>query len=170
MTDQDNDEMATETLERPQVPAEGPRRRAWLPWVVAAFVVVLIAGTATAVIATRDSGSNATTDTQQLASLQQACAQWHTSYAGQSAPPADWCSSMIAWMGGHMSAGAASGTATWSNPDAMRASCRQWMSSAPIAGTGVDATRWCDQMVGWMTQYAGQGSWHDWMMRGPITR
>ncbi len=76
---------------------------------------------------------------------------------------------MAGWMTEQLHAGE-TGSAMWANPDAMRATCRQWMSTAPgIAGSGGDASAWCNQMVAWMSQYGSQwGSWNDWMMHGPM--
>ena len=77
---------------------------------------------------------------------------------------------MAAWMTERMHGGTPQSSTMWANPDAMRATCQQWMSTAPvIAASGEDASSWCNQIVAWMSQYGSQlGQWHDWMMHGPM--
>jgi hypothetical protein len=46
----------------------------------------------------------------------------------------------------------------WASPDAMRDVCTRAMGNTRTADG--NATQWCDQMVGWMTQH--EGDWDDW--------
>ena len=65
MTDPHNRDVVTEIVARPEPPAPTRPRRPWLPWVIAAAIAVLVAGTATAVVVTRDSNdAPARTNTQ----------------------------------------------------------------------------------------------------------
>ena len=61
----------------------------------------------------------------------------------------------------------------WSNPDQMRATCEQWMSSSPQAsGPTQHGGRWRDQMVSWMIKHMGDWNHWDqgWMMNGSMMR
>jgi hypothetical protein len=46
----------------------------------------------------------------------------------------------------------------WASSDAMRDVCTRAMGNTRTADG--NATQWCDQMVGWMTQH--EGGWDDW--------
>jgi len=140
----------------------GRPRRPWLLRAGAAIVVMVIAACGGSGV-----GSSGTTNAQQLAALQQACAQWRTAYPQQSAPPSGWCPEMVSWMSAH----ADNGNAMWAGPGAMRATCEQWVSSSsPGPARPSGSSQWCEQMVAWMSQYAGQwGSWSGWMRHGPMT-
>jgi len=51
----------------------------------------------------------------------------------------------------------------------MRASCQEWSASNPAGVREGNGIAWCDDMVSWMQQHAGQwGSWNGWMMHGPM--
>jgi hypothetical protein len=58
------------------------------------------------------------------------------------------------------------GSMMWSNPEQMRDTCQQWMSTTGSAGT--NGSTWCGDMVDWMRKNMGDwDSWdHGWMMNG----
>ena len=131
-------------------------------------------GAVVGIVATRgdDSASNASSlGTQQLGSIQQACAQWQDGSAGSSAPPAVWCDGMVGWMTGQVRSGQMTGSMMWSNPEQMLATCQRWMVSSQWADGSTPGTPgWCGQMVDWMTQHMGDWDQWDrgWMMNGPM--
>ena len=147
----------------PTTPTASAPRRPWLPWLLAAIGVIVVAAVAIGTVIARDDDGNnngAVTGSQKIANLQQACTQWHDTYAGPAAPPASWCHAMTGWMNGQMNRGHMTGTMMWGDPDRMLDTCRQWMATDPPgAGSAQDAAAWCDQMVGWMTQHIGD--WDD---------
>ena len=151
--------MTTDTLD-PFPPETEPRRRPWLPWVIAAIVVILIGAVTVGVIAaqTDDSPDSSSPGTQQLASIRSACAAWNNGYRGASAPPAGWCDDMVGWMSSRAGSGQMMGSMMWSNPQQMRETCEQWMSTNASSVTNANA--WCGDMVAWMTQ--NRGDWNRW--------
>lgn len=149
----------------------GALTRSGRRWVVLAIVAgaVAVAGVAAAVIATRD--DRPSDAPAQLGSIRQACQQWASSAGG---PDAAWCTAMTDWMHGQMGRrpgdpmmgpmmGSMMGPMMWQDPDAMRATCRRWMTEQPPAGGG--SAQWCDQMVDWMREH--MGDWDRWMRDGP---
>ena len=150
------------------------RRRSWLLWIFASAVALIFAATVVGVVATRgdDSASNASSlGTQQLGSIQQACAQWQDGSTGSSAPAAVWCDGMVGWMTGQVRSGQMTGSMMWSNPEQMLATCQRWMVSSQRADGSTPGTPgWCGQMVDWMTQHMGDWDQWDrgWMMNGPM--
>lgn len=166
----DDRRMTTETNDTPTTPTTPAPRRPWLPLLLTGIAVVIVAGAAIGIVIVRDDDSNdngTVAGTQQLASVQQACAQWRDAYSGSSAPSSSWCNDMVGWMTGQMNSGQMMGTMMWGDPDRMRDTCRQWMSTNPAgSGSALNTSAWCDQMVGWMTQ--NMGDWDDWMMNGSM--
>lgn len=141
-----------------------PTKRRWLPWAIAAGVAAL-ALTVGIVIGQSggDTSSTAKVSTKQLASIRQACNQWHSSSASASGPSDGWCDQMVGWMTDEVDHGQMMGSAMWSNPSQMAATCKRWASSQ--SGSSSD---WCDQMTTWMQQHMGNwDQWdHGWMMNG----
>jgi hypothetical protein len=141
---------------------------------IAVAVVVISAVVVAGVAATSDDDSNvsdASLGTQQLGSIQQACAQWRDGYTGRSSPSSAWCDDMVGWMTSQVRSGHMMGSTMWSDPDQMRATCQTWLSSSQGAGgADPDASGWCGQMVGWMTQHMGDWDRWDrgWMMNSPM--
>jgi hypothetical protein len=161
--------MTTETTEDgPGGPDDARRRRSRLPWLFAALVVLAVAVVSVAVIVRHDGGSNhEPTGAQQIAAIEQGCAQWHRSYAGASAPPANWCSAMSGWMNGQLHQGRMMGNTMWRDPEQMRAACAQWSAHDDGSATSAGAAgAWCDAMVAWMSAHpdAWNGTHNGWMM------
>jgi hypothetical protein len=152
---------------------EAPKRESRLPWLIAITVVVVLAALVGGMIATRgddSSGIDTSLGTEQLASIQHACAQWRDGYVG-SAPSSAWCDEMVGWMTDRVGSRHMMGSMMWGDPDQMLATCQQWMASSQlVSGSTPDAATWCGQMVTWMTQH--MGSWDQWdrgwMMNGPM--
>jgi hypothetical protein len=138
-------------------------------WVLAGLVAVLaVAVVAAGLLIANDGGnSNAASNTStQIASVRAACQNWLDSDQTQPGS-AGWCNGMADWMTQRM--GQAMGPQMmWGDPERMRATCQQWMTSNPPAGATVDAQSWCDSMVAWMSDrigdWNGSGDWDDWMM------
>ena len=136
--------------------ATGRSRLHWLPWVLGSLAVLVVIGVTAGVVAAMSddsSSSNASTGTQQLSSIQQACSQWRGSVSGSAVPSTDWCKSMVAWMNGQTRDGLPMGSMMWGSPDQLRGSCERWMSGTTATGRSSDRSSWCDQMVAWMTQH-----------------
>jgi hypothetical protein len=167
--------MAIEVSEPPGSSEEVPKRGSRWPWLITIALVAVLAALVGGLIATRandnSDGIATSQGTQQLASIQQACAQWRGGYTGGSAPSSAWCDEMVGWMTGQVSSGRMMGSMMWGDPDQMLATCQQWMASRPPASGSTPGTaEWCGQMVTWMTQH--MGSWDQWdrgwMMNGPM--
>lgn len=109
----------------------------------------------------------------QAASIQVGCARWLATEPSE-AGNVGWCSSMARSMSDDAADRGAG--AVWGDPDALRASCREWMSAEPPGDkpASVDPRGWCDDMVGWMRahpgSWSGRSDWTDWMMHGPERR
>jgi hypothetical protein len=143
----------------PEPDAAAPARRWRLATGLAVAIAVLAAGVAAFAI-TRDDDQQRTA-TQQVAAARQACQQWLDSGNGPSGngPGRAWCDDMAGWMTDNMPNGQMMmGPMMWASPEAMRDVCVQATGSG---GTGIDdPTRWCDQMVGWMSDQ--MGDWDHW--------
>jgi hypothetical protein len=150
-----------------EAPKHGPRL-AWLIAVAVGIVIAVLIGAATAARG-GDSSNNPSLTTPQLASMQEACIQWHDGYVGDAAPPSAWCDDMIGWMTGQLRGGHMMGPMMWSDPDQLRSTCQAWLRSG-AGGGGTHTTAWCSQMVEWMTAHMGAWDRWDqgWMMNGPM--
>ena len=153
---------------------EPSNRRSRVPLLIAAAVLVVLVGVIAGVIASRGDDStdvDASLGAQQLASIQQACAQWYDGHTGSAAPSSAWCDDMVDWMTDQVRSRQMMGSMMWSDPDQMLATCQQWMSSSTTAGGSTpNGSAWCGQMVTWMTQHMGDWDRWDrgWMMNGPM--
>lgn len=147
-------------------------RRRWLLIGGALVAVLVIAGAAWAVVASRDTDTPSY-DTAQIGWMRQGCQQWADSYQGADGPNAEWCTSMTDWMNQRMGSnpsgqrGMMMGPMMWQDPASMRTTCEQWLATDP---SGVpranDTDAWCGQMVEWMDQH--MGDWDDWTHQGPM--
>jgi hypothetical protein len=146
--------MTTETMEAGAGGPEGSRHsRARFLWLFAALLVLGIAATSVAVVVRHDrDGNQQRTSTQQVAAIEQGCAQWRSSYAGASTLPRNWCAAMAGWMTGELHRGRMMGNTMWSNGERMRATCTQWARNA-AATSPADGAAWCDAMVAWMSAH-----------------
>jgi hypothetical protein len=166
--------MSIHAPDAPSAASETPRRRSWLPWLVAAAVALTFAGVLVGVLASRDdqpSTNDALLGAQQVASIRQACAQWQADNPGSAAPSAAWCDDMAGWMTDRIANGPMMGSMMWSHPEQLVATCQRWMSSSEWADNSPpDTSTWCGRMVDWMTRHIG--NWDDWdrgwMMNGPV--
>jgi hypothetical protein len=133
-----------------------------------AALVVLVAAIV-GVLAFRGADSTDTSlEAQRLASVQQACTQWHESDTGMAAVR---CHEMTRWMSDQMRGGRRMGSMMWGNTDELLASCTRWASSNTTAdGSTPDGPAWCGRMVAWMTKHMGdRGRWdRGWMANGPM--
>ncbi len=143
-----------------------PRRRAWLIPAIIAVVALIGVGIGIAVVASDDDDSDnaAVSDASRIASVEQACQDWMGSYSG-TRPNTDWCTGMGSWMSDQIGSGNMRGQMMWGNPDQMRSTCRQWMSSNTTSTAPAAGDDWCDSMVTWMGDHM-DGNWDDWMMNG----
>lgn len=153
----------TETTGTTPTLDEATPQRPKRPWILiaglVAGVVVLAVGIAAFAI-TRDDDPQPSA-TEQIAVARQACQQWLDSDNAPTGPSpgAGWCDDMAGWMSGHMGdSQRMMGGGMWASPDAMRDVCTRAMGNTRTADG--NATQWCDQMVGWMTQH--EGDWDDW--------
>jgi hypothetical protein len=75
---------------------------------------------------------------------------------------------MVGWITNRVASGQMMGSMMWSNPQQMRETCEQWMSTNASNATNVSA--WCGEMVAWRTQ--NRGDWNQWnrgwMMNGSM--
>jgi hypothetical protein len=127
-----------------------PERRWMLLAGMAAGVAVLAIGIA-AFAASGDDDPQPVTE--QVTAARQACQHWLDSDSARPGPGAGWCDDMAGWMSGHMGDGQMMmGSGMWASPEAMRDVCTRAMSDVGTADG--DYTRWCDQMVDWMSQHA----------------
>jgi hypothetical protein len=142
------------------------RRRAWLiPAVIALVALIGIGvGIGVAVSTDDDDDGAAVSDASRISSVQQACEDWMGSSRGPR-PSSDWCTRMGGWMNDQVRSGNMQGQMMWGDPDRMRSTCRQWMSSDSTATTSAAAGDWCDDMVTWMQDHM-DGDWAAWMMHG----
>jgi hypothetical protein len=176
---QDDRRVTSDTQESTPTETAPPARRRLLPWLLGVVAVVAVAVIAAAVVAARDDNRGSRqTSTQQLASVQQACAQWRSSYAGSSVPPSTWCNQMVGWMTDQARSGRMMGPMMFGNPARMLSACQQWSSAHGAATARGNAGAWCDQMVGWMSDHMREwnhhtGGWDGWgpggMMNTPTT-
>ena len=138
----------------------GPRRL--IVGVVVAVLVVF--GGVLIAIAVNDEDES-TYGADQIGWMRDSCEQWAGDSSGDG-PPDAWCASMAAWMNDRLGEGSSNGMMPgqmmWRDPDSMRATCEQWMSTSPDIEGGPQS--WCRQMVDWMSQQ--HGDWDDWMMSG----
>jgi hypothetical protein len=149
----------------PESPGRAPRpERTWrIAMLLAAVVAALVAGAAITAAA-RDGGDHprAGTDAGMADRAVSACRQWvdDTDRSDRDASSAR-CDEMGKWMAGEMAMGGPMGSAMWSTPEGMAASCVQALTGQLPPRT--DAATWCRQMVEWMSSRAG-GDWAGWMM------
>ena len=143
--------------------SSGPR---WLIVGIVTAVVVLFGGVLVAIAAKDDDRSSY--DASQIGWMRDSCEQWSADYSGNG-PPGSWCGSVADWMNDRLGQGSSNGMMTgqmmWQDPDSMRATCEQWVTTTPNADVS-DAQSWCGQMVDGMSQQ--HDDWDDWMMNGPM--
>ena len=136
--------------------------------VAAAAIIGVLIGVA---IARDDDGTTAAVSSgAQVASVQQACQQWLDGNSSMMGDP-DWCSAMAGWMSQSMMGNGMGPQMMWGDPERMRATCEQWMTTDPPAGATVDPGAWCASMVDWMATHmrgwSGEDTWDGWM-NGPM--
>jgi hypothetical protein len=77
---------------------------------------------------------------------------------------------MAGWVTDQWRSGRMMGSMMWGNPERLTSTCVRWMAASPaFAGSTGDASSWCQQMVGWMTDH--RGDWTGWgsgWMNGPM--
>ncbi len=146
--------------------AVSPRRRPWLIPAIIAVVAVIGIAIGIGVVTSNDDDNDAVavSDASRIASVQQGCEDWMGSYSGAH-PSTDWCAGMGSWMRDQMGAGNMMGQMMWGDPDRMRSTCGQWMTSSSTPTTSAAGDDWCDAMVTWMQDHM-DGDWDNWMMHG----
>jgi hypothetical protein len=157
---------AADQAPAPATPSRSGRR--WLIVGIVIAVVVLFGGVVVAIAVNDDDQPSYAAD--QIGWMRESCEQWSGGYSGDG-PTDTWCASMAAWMNGRLGQGASNGMMMGpmmgQDPDSMRATCDQWMSTGHDAGgDGGDAQSWCSQMVDWMSQQ--HGDWDNWMTNGSM--
>lgn len=138
------------------------RRRPWFLLALVAVVAVIGIGVGVGFAVRNDDDDAASVnDASRIEAVQQACQDWMNDYDG-ARPQSDWCAGMGSWMSSQMGSGHTMGDAMWGDPDRMRNTCRQWMSSTSTT-TSAASGDWCDEMVAWMQTHMN-GDWDGWMM------
>ena len=136
-------------------------------WLIVGIVIAVQVGGVLVAIAVNDD-DRSSYDANQIGWIRDSCEQWSGDYSGDG-PPDSWCASMADWMNGRLGQGSSDGMMTgqmmWQDPDSMRATCEQWVTTTPNADES-DTQSWCSQMVDWMSQQ--HGDWDTWMRDGPM--
>jgi len=154
MTEMSDD--TTPTTE-PATSAPASRRR----MLFAALVAAALLAVAIAVVAVaRGDGDQTQTRAAQVVAARQACEQWLDTMSPGAGPGTDWCDAMAGRMSDNIAGGRMMGRTMWDSPQAMRDVCVRAMEGREVAGS---PARWCDQMVGWMSQQTGD--WDNWQDR-----
>ncbi len=71
---------------------------------------------------------------------------------------------MVGWMNQQLASDGHYGSMMWGTPNALGATCRDWMMTTLAPSLSNSSAAWCDQMVEWMSQHVG--NWNSWMMNG----